>query len=82
VAIVRSVRTGPPSSSLHPTEVDLEVKRVTSPDGVALVQLTTFGSDHRLSDPKPSQTIQLDATHAQALIQEMTRALALPLREI
>lgn len=60
MARVRSVVVGSVSTSVHPTEVDCEVRRVSPVEGGVLLQLSTFGSADRVSEPKVSQTIQLD----------------------
>lgn len=73
MARVRSVVVGSVSTTVHPTEVDCEVRRVNPPEGGVLLQLSTFGSADRLSEPKVSQTIQLDrdaALRIYALIAE------------
>ncbi len=73
MARVRSVVVGSVSTTIHPTEVDCEVRRVNPVEGGVLLQLSTFGSAERLSEPKVSQTIQLDreaASRIYALIAE------------
>lgn len=70
MARIKSITVGAVSTVVHPTEVDCEVRKVAPTMGAVLLQLSTFGSADRLSEPKVSQTIQLD------------RATALRLREL
>lgn len=51
---------GTPSAVVHPTEVDCEVRQVLTAGGQTYLQLSTFGSANRVSEPKVSQTIQID----------------------
>lgn len=51
----------------HPTPVDCGYQAVNGPDGT-LLQLSTYGSDTRQSQPKVSQTIQVDRAAAVALL--------------
>jgi len=67
MARIRSFKRVSGASAEHPTEVDAEWSIVTREDGTALLQLSTFGSDHRVSKPKVSQTIQIDLKTARAL---------------
>ncbi|WP_207454655.1 hypothetical protein [Desertivibrio insolitus] len=68
MAVLRSLRQGTKKFRLHPTRVDGEWSVVSDSSSGVLFQLTTFGSDERVSEPKPSQTIQLDADMARELI--------------
>lgn len=67
MAIVRKITEGPATTRVHPTETDAVVQIVQPVEGAALLQISTFGSDDRQSDPKVSQTIQLDERAALAL---------------
>ncbi len=55
-------------SSVHPTESDAEWSIVETTLG-RLLQVSTFGSDARASDPKVSQTVQFDL-HSAALLRK------------
>lgn len=68
MARIRKISRGTSASRVHPTEVDCEVQVIDTPGG-RLLQLSTFGSDGRVREPKVSQTIQFDATQAAALAQ-------------
>ncbi|MBA4248687.1 MAG: hypothetical protein C0444_10395 [Microbacterium sp.] len=73
MARVRSVSVGSVSTRVHPTEVDCEVRKVDSGSDGLFIQLSTFGSANRASEPKVSQTIQLDreaAMRIRSLIEE------------
>ncbi|NYG54943.1 hypothetical protein [Nocardioides perillae] len=70
MARVRDLSEMNGDSRPHPTEVDCGWQVLSTPGGARLLQLSTYGSDTRVSHPKVSQTIQLD------------RAAALRLREI
>ncbi|WP_168929657.1 hypothetical protein [Nocardioides sp. GY 10127] len=52
----------------HPTEVDCEWQVVRSSSGELLLQLSTYGSDTRQSQPKVSQTVQLDLDTCEELV--------------
>lgn len=67
MAVIRKFTEGRATTRVHPTETDAVVHIVQPAKGAALLQISTFGSDDRLSDPKVSQTIQLDSTAALAL---------------
>ena len=54
------------SATAHPTEVECGWLVVQN-GGNRLLQLSTYGSDHRKSEKKVSQTIQLDAAAAAEL---------------
>jgi hypothetical protein len=68
MAIIRTITLGTRDLHAHTTEVDSEYQEVSRPDGSKLFQLSTFGSDDRVSEPKVSQTIQLDEERATALV--------------
>lgn len=73
MARIKSIKINSTVHSVHPTEVDCEVRRVAPATGGVLLQLSTFGSKDRQSEPKVSQTIQLDreaALRLRALIDE------------
>lgn len=42
---------------------------VDAPDGTQLLHLSTFGSDHRQSKPKSSQSLQIDEEVARQLVE-------------
>lgn len=67
MAKIRSIRLVAPSAVVHPTEVDAEAREVSTPGGPKYLQLSTFGSDARKSEPKVSQTVQFDRDQALAL---------------
>lgn len=56
------------SGSPHPTEVDCTWQVISGPGGEKLLQLSTYGSDHRQSEPKVSQTIQIGREAAAELV--------------
>lgn len=60
MARIKSIRVGATTAVVHPTEVDCEIRKVTAPGEGVLLQLSTFGSSQRKSQPKVSQTIQMD----------------------
>lgn len=68
MARIRSFTQVESPSSLHPTEVDA-LWSVVRVDGDTLVQLSTLGSDWRVSGPKVSQTFQIDRKMAVQLMQ-------------
>lgn len=69
MALVRSLARDKRSTSrLHPTEVDARWQVISSPNGATVFQLSTYGSDGRESDPKVSQTIQLNREMAGELV--------------
>ncbi|WP_427891506.1 hypothetical protein ACQHIV_03295 [Kribbella sp. GL6] len=73
MARVRSLNEGTQSVNAHPTEVDCFYQTVIDGDGNKLIHLTTFGSDDRRSNPKSSQSIQLDEIRARELIRVLQR---------
>ena len=60
-------RDSPAGARPHPTAVDCGWFTLTGVDGEILLQLSTYGSDHRKSQPKVSQTLQIDAEIARQL---------------
>ena len=70
MARVRSIHRMKARATAHPTEVDCGYQIV---DGGRLLQLSTFGSDSRQSQPKVSQTLQFDREKAAELM-EIIRA--------
>lgn len=67
MARVRSFEKSLQSVLVHPTAVDCEYTLVHTPDG-PLLHLSTFGSDHRQSNRKSSQRLQLDQEQAAVLV--------------
>jgi hypothetical protein len=67
MARISSIVRGTQDVRPHPTEVECFYQVIESPDG-RLLHLTTFGSSHRMSAPKSSQSIQLDEASAGALM--------------
>ena len=67
MARVRSVSPGSQNVRVHPSEVDCTVQQVVAPDGSVLLQLSSFGSDSRASEPKVSQTLQFSRDSARRL---------------
>ena len=63
MARIKKITIGATSTVVHPTEVDCEVRRV-SPRVATRSCSCTFGSASRVSDPKVSQTIQIDRSTA------------------
>ena len=61
------------NSKLHPTEVDCGWTRMRV-GGKPILQLNTYGSDTRQSEPKVSQTIQIDEAAARDLLLVMLEA--------
>lgn len=72
MAVIRRFIPGHQIVRPHPTEVDCyhQVLGGASPR----VHLSTFGSDHRQSEPKSSQSIQLDERSARELIEILESA--------
>jgi 5-methylcytosine-specific restriction protein B len=69
MARIRSLAPSHGDSRVHPTEVDCGWQVLRTADGTRLLQLSTYGSDDRQSQPKVSQTIQLDRDVARQLVQ-------------
>lgn len=68
MARIRSLSKGTQSIRAHATEVDCFYNIVHTSSGEPLLHLSTFGSDRRQSNPKSSQSIQIDETVARELI--------------
>ena len=68
MARIRSLERGTQSIRTHDTQVDCYYGVVNGSDGARLLHLSTFGSDHRQSKPKSSQSIQIDETIARHLV--------------
>jgi hypothetical protein len=68
MARIKAIRRGTQSVRVHPTEVDCYYQVIAAPDGSTLLHLSTFGSSERQSEPKSSQSIQLDETSAAELV--------------
>jgi hypothetical protein len=66
VARIRSLTQAPGTGRVHPSDVDAEWSIVSTTEG-SLLQISTFGSDGRVSRPKVSQTIQVDQKIAEQL---------------
>ncbi|WP_435277824.1 hypothetical protein [Rhodococcus yananensis] len=72
MARIRSIAEGTQNIRPHDSEVDC-FYNVLDEDGIRLLHLTTFGSDHRKSKPKSSQSIQLDRDMAVQLIEVLLK---------
>ncbi|WP_062516818.1 hypothetical protein [Demequina gelatinilytica] len=59
MARIRSIKQNQVAQTVHPTDVDATWAIVSTPSGQFL-QLSTYGSDTRSSEPKVSQTVQID----------------------
>ncbi|SDS65200.1 hypothetical protein SAMN04489812_2567 [Microlunatus soli] len=68
MARIRTFTQTSSDSSPHPTETDAQWS-VLQAGGIRWLQISTYGSDARMSKPKVSQTIQLDRERA-ALLKE------------
>ncbi|GAA1008930.1 hypothetical protein GCM10009551_091010 [Nocardiopsis tropica] len=73
MARIRALEPGSQTVRRHPTEVDCYYSVVTDGNG-DLLHLSTFGSDDRQSDPKSSQSIQLDEAAAGQLLDIIVKA--------
>lgn len=78
MARIRSMKNSISSGRLHPTETDAEWTVVISPTGEPFLQITTFGSDSRVSEHKPSQTIQINGEIAVELQRILTATFDIP----
>lgn len=74
MARIRNIERGTQHVKVHPTEVDCYFQYVDTPTGERLVHLTTFGSETRVSQPKSSQSLQLDRAAAKALREVLDQA--------
>ncbi|NLU64274.1 hypothetical protein HCA61_18675 [Rhodococcus sp. HNM0563] len=72
MARIRSIAEGTQNIRAHDSEVDC-FYNVIDDDGLHLLHLSTFGSDHRKSKPKSSQSIQLDRDMAVQLIEVLLK---------
>lgn len=70
MALIRSIQPGRQTVKPHRTEVDCFTQQLTAADGTVLLHLSTFGSDHRASPAKSSQSMQFDRERAQDLIEQ------------
>lgn len=78
MAQVRSLKRDERSASkAHPTEVDCRWQVIRGPGGAVLFQLSTYGSDNRESEPKVSQTIQLNREIAVGLVTHLRETFGL-----
>lgn len=68
MARIRSFTLGASDLRPHSTEVDCSYQVVQASGGAKLLQLSTYGSDHRKSGQKVSQTLQLDEESADELV--------------
>lgn len=59
---------GTQSVKLHPTVVDMFYQVLVDSEGRRYLHLSTFGSPSRVSAPKSSQSIQIDAARAEELM--------------
>lgn len=66
MARIRALEQMNGAHALHPTEADGKWAVVSTPEGFYL-QLSTYGSDTRASEPKVSQTIQISREIARDL---------------
>jgi hypothetical protein len=73
MARVRSLAQGIQAIRPHESEVDCFYNVIDQPDGTRLLHLSTFGSDHRQSKPKSSQSIQIDEDIARELVSLLER---------
>ena len=67
----------PISGAQHPTEVDAEWGTFILPSGAVILQISTFGSDARVSERKVSQTIQIDKVMAEFLSEALVKSFGL-----
>jgi 5-methylcytosine-specific restriction protein B len=77
VAIVRSLEWITRGGSVHPTQVDCEVRAIAD-QGVTYLQISSFGSDSRQREKKVSQTLQFDRETALALAAHIERVFGRP----
>jgi hypothetical protein len=70
MAVIRSLTPSTQDVRRHRTEADATFQVLEDPAG-RLFQLSTYGSDSRASQPKVSQTIQLDRERAAVLVKEL-----------
>ena len=80
MAKIRSFTKASHSIRPHKSEVDATYQLLTDDSGSTLFQLSTYGSDERKSEPKVSQTIQLDEKFARELIAALEAAFGIAAR--
>ncbi|GAB2468791.1 hypothetical protein [Jatrophihabitans fulvus] len=68
MARLRSLEAGKQNVRVHPSEADDFYQVVAGRDGKRYLHLSTFGSDDRKSEPKSSQSIQVDDAMAGELV--------------
>lgn len=70
MARIREIVQGTQSIKAHKPDdaVTCQYQVLTDENGSPLLHLSTFGSDKRVSQPKSSQSIQLDRDNAVALM--------------
>ncbi len=73
MAVIRSLTPSAQALKRHRTEADATFQVLEDGAG-RLFQISTYGSDQRASQPKVSQTIQLEREQAAALVKELRRA--------
>ena len=73
MAVIRSISPSAQALRRHRTEADATFQVLEDAAG-RLFQLSTYGSDQRASQPKVSQTIQLDREQAAALVEQLRLA--------
>lgn len=73
MAIIRSLSQGSSAVSRHRTSVDATYQVLADASGT-LFHLSTYGSDDRASEPKVSQTVQLERPAAADLIAALRQA--------
>lgn len=67
MAIVRKLYESPTDGGPHPSQVDASWAKIIW-DGGVMIQISTYGSDTRVSKPKVSQTLQFDRERAGELV--------------
>lgn len=72
MAILRSLAPTTQKVKAHSSWVDCEFAIVADSRGEALVHLSTFGSDDRMSHRKSSQSMQVDRVIAEQLVEMLT----------
>lgn len=73
MARVKTFDKGSQNVGVHPTEVDCFYQVISDKDGRRFLHLTTFGSDSRESQPKSSQSLQLNQEAAWELVKIIGR---------
>lgn len=74
MARIRRLDEGAQNLRPHRSEVDCFYQIVDGPQGERLLHLSTFGSDNRASDPKSSQSIQMDREIAGRMMDVLRKA--------